>query len=182
MRYANPTRQGSKSAAPRGFSLIELLIVVAIILIIAAIAIPNFMRARITANETAAVSNMRTIITAQVTYSSTYGNGFAPNLPALNGPGPASCNGANLIDNVLAAGQKTGYSYGLTPGLPVLVVPPGCGAAGVSSFMVTATPLAVGTTGQRSFCALEGGLIRQDPSGVLIAAGACIPPLRPAIQ
>ena len=180
MRNAKQTRT-SKVWDPRGFSLIELLIVIAIILIIAAIAIPNFMRSRMAANETAAVSNLRTIGTANVVYSSTYGNGFAPNLVTLTGAGLATCNSAGLIDNVLATGQKSGYLYGYTPGVPVLLVPPGCGAAGATSYMLTATPVVVGTTGQRSFCALEGGLIRQDPAGALIAAGACVPPLA-AIQ
>ncbi len=182
MRNADKTRQEGSHWDARGFSLIELLIVIAIILIIAAIAIPNFMRSRMAANETAAVTNLRTIVTAQVAYSSSYGNGFSPTLLALNGGGAASCNSAGLIDNVLAGGQKTGYNYALTPGIAVLLVPAGCAVAGVNNFMVTATPTSVGTTGQRSFCALENGLIRQDPSGVLIGAGACIPPLRPAIQ
>lgn len=182
MRVTKPTRQSSGPRANRGFSLIELLIVVTIILIIAAIAIPNFLRSRMSANETAAITNIRTIVTAQVAYHSTYGNGFAPNLLSLNGAGPVSCASSGFIDNVLAGGQKTGYTYGLTPGVPVVTVPPGCPAAGVVNFMLTATPTVVGSTGQRSFCSLENGLIRQDPSGVLIGAGACVPPLRPAIQ
>jgi type II secretory pathway pseudopilin PulG len=162
--------------------LIELLIVIAIILIIAAIAIPNFMRSRMAANETAAVSNMRTIVTANVVYSSTYGNGFAPSLLAMTDAGLANCNAAALIDNVLAGGQKSGYGYGYTPGVAVLIVPAGCGVAGTTNFMLTATPLGVGSTGQRSFCTLENGLIRQDPTGALIGVGNCTPPLRPAIQ
>jgi prepilin-type N-terminal cleavage/methylation domain-containing protein len=181
MRNADKTRQKGSPRDARGFSLIELLIVVAIILIIAAIAIPNFMRSRMAANETAAVSNMRTIITANVVYSSTYSNGFAPTLLTLTGGPLANCTAASLIDNVLATGQKSGYGYTYTPGIAVLVIPPGCGAAGATSYNLAATPLAVGTTGQRSFCAQENGLIRQDPSGALIAAGACIPPLA-AIQ
>ena len=88
----------------KGFSLIELLIVVAIILIIAAIAIPNLLRARITANETSAVGSVRAINTATVQYSSTYGNGFPPSLASLGPAAPANCNAADLIDQVLAAG------------------------------------------------------------------------------
>jgi len=179
---ADNRRPELEARADRGFSLIELLIVIAIILVIAAIALPNFMRARMTANETAAVTNIRTIITAQVAYISTYSNGYAPNLMALDGAGLATCNNAGYIDDVLATGQKTGYLYAMNPGIPVTTVPPGCAAAGVVNFMVTATPIAVGTTGQRSFCSLENGLIRQDPSGVLIGVGNCVPPLRPAIQ
>lgn len=174
--HGNQERAENKGRRDAGFSLIELLIVIAIILVIAAIAIPNFLRSRMTANETAAVSNIRTIVTAQVVYISTYGNGYAPNLAMLDGAGLATCNGAALIDNVLATGQKTGYNYALTPGIPVTIVPPGC-AAGAVNFMITATPTVLGTTGQRSFCALEGGLIRQDPTGAPIAVGNCVAPL-----
>ncbi|HXJ86868.1 MAG TPA: prepilin-type N-terminal cleavage/methylation domain-containing protein, partial [Candidatus Binatia bacterium] len=91
----------------KGFSLIELLIVVAIILIIAAIAIPNLLRARMAANESSAVSSIRTINTAEVTYNSTYPTtGFAANLVSLGGPIGAACvpavANACLIDAVLA--------------------------------------------------------------------------------
>ena len=91
----------------KGFSLIELLIVVAIILIIAAIAIPNLLRARMAANESSAVSSIRTINTAEVTFNSTYPTtGFAPTLLALGGPIGAACvpavANACLIDAVLA--------------------------------------------------------------------------------
>jgi len=90
----------------KGFSLIELLIVVAIILIIAAIAIPNLLRSRMAANEASAVGSLRTINTAEVTYQTTYPNvGFAANIGALGGAAP--CNVATqaascLIDDVLS--------------------------------------------------------------------------------
>src|SRR6266702_3508287 len=92
----------------KGFSLIELLIVVAIILIIAAIAIPNLLRSRIAANESSAVGSMRSINTAQVTYASSYPDvGFAANLGVL-GPNSGSTSvtstAAGLIDNVLGCG------------------------------------------------------------------------------
>src|SRR4051812_14993355 len=94
----------------KGFSLIELLIVVAIILIIAAIAIPNLLRSRIAANEASAVGSIRTINTSEVTYASTYPNqGFAT-LANLGGAGGSS-TGAGLIDSVLASGTKSGYVF-----------------------------------------------------------------------
>src|SRR6204780_4063819 len=101
----------------KGFSLIELLIVVAIILIIAAIAIPNLLRARIAANESSAVASVRTLNTAQISYNSAYPTvGFASTLGALAGTSctPPSSAGACLIDSVLAAGQKNGYSFTVT--------------------------------------------------------------------
>ena len=102
-----------KRSTSSGFSLIELLIVVAIILIIAAIAIPNLIRARIAANQASAVESCRTVTSAEVLYNVAYDNGFAPSLSALGGPvsGAASATNAQLIDEVLSAGEKSGYLF-----------------------------------------------------------------------
>src|ERR1700674_3481337 len=101
----------------KGFSLIELLVVVAIILIVAAIAIPNLLQARVAANEASAVGSLRTINTAMITYNENYPTvGFAPTLAALGGTNcPTSDQtGACLIDSLLAAGTKSGYSFAAT--------------------------------------------------------------------
>jgi prepilin-type N-terminal cleavage/methylation domain-containing protein len=151
----------------KGFSLIELLIVVAIILIIAAIAIPNLLRARIAANEASAVGSVRTINTAQVTYSTTYGTGFTT-LAQLGGA--AGCVAAPatacLIDPVLTVGTKSGY---------VVATVPGTGAGTVlspfQSFEVNATPVST-STGTRAFCSDQSGVIRYNTTGAAIGTAA----------
>ena len=100
----------------QGFSLIELLIVVAIILIIAAIAIPNFIRARISANEASAVTSMHAVSTAEIGYSTTYpAVGFSVALSDLGDGGVGSCpatpTAACFLDASLASGQKSGYKF-----------------------------------------------------------------------
>ena len=138
----------------KGFSLIELLIVIAVIMVIAGIAIPNFIRSKMRANESGAVANMRTITTANVVYSTTYGAGFGPSLAALGGdPTTPSATSAGLIDSVLSAGVKSGYIYTYTAA--------SVDAAGnYQSFSVTADPVAPGTTGDRHFYTDQTNVIR----------------------
>lgn len=142
----------------QGFSLIELLIVVAIILIMAAIAVPNYLRSRLVANESSAAESVRTINTSLVTYSTVYQSvGFPVNMAALGGASPctASSTSACLLDSVLSAGTKAGYVFayandGFTPSV---------------SYTVTATPVVLGTSGQRMFCSNETSVIRVATSG-----------------
>ena len=142
----------------KGFSLIELLIVVAIILIIAAIAIPNLLRSRISANESSAVGSIRSINTAEVTYSSTYPNvGFSTTMAELGGAGAcvASSAAACLIDATLAgattaATPKSGFffTYASPGGSPAVL------------YTVTGDAAVQNQTGQRSFFSDQSGVIR----------------------
>ena len=149
----------------KGFSLIELLIVVAIILIIAAIAIPNLLRARMAANESSAASSIRTINTAEVTYYSSYpATGYSA-LAALGGAAspcvPAIAN-ACLIDNNLATNGggngKSGYNF-------AAVAAAVGGGALLSQYAANGAPIVFQQTGNRAFCSTEDAVVRQDVAG-----------------
>ena len=140
----------------KGFSLIELLIVVAIILIIAAIAIPNLLRSRIAANQASAVGSLRTLNTSEVTYSSTFNIGFSQTMGYLQPPDPASpsSTAAGLIDSVLAAGTKSGYSFAYSPG-------PTDSSSKINTYSFTAVPIS-SSTGTNFYYTDQSGVIRQN--------------------
>ena len=172
----------------KGFSLIELLIVVAIILIIAAIAIPNLLRARIAANESSAVSSIRTVTTAEVTYQTAYPTiGYAvgaTGLAYLGGPLGKGCTPGSttacLIDSVLAnngnpAGSgKSGYTFNTGAGTIMSSLAIG--------YTVQARPVSANQTGIRGFCAEEDAVLRVDPLGVCSNSEAGILAFNPLNQ
>jgi len=152
----------------KGFSLIELLIVVAIILIIAAIAIPNLLRARIAANESSAVASIRTINTAMISYNSAYPTvGFSATLANLAGTSctPPTSTSACLIDTQLASGSKSGYTFAAA----------GSGGPPASSYYAAASPITANQTGNRSFCSIADAVVRYSTAALTSCAGTETP-------
>ena len=157
-----------------GFSLIELLIVIAIILVMAALALPNLLRARASANEASAVGSIRAIKTAEISYFNAYPTvGYAATLASLGGAPPCTPGQATacLLDDFLATaiagtGGKSGYVFS-AEGL--------AGGSLNSGYVAGSIPVTYGQTGFRLFCANEDGVIRSSttPGAMPTTTAAC---------
>jgi type IV pilus assembly protein PilA len=169
IRKSNGRLQGAGMAIT-GLIFGYLVIAFIPILIIAAIAIPNLLRARIAANESSAVASVRTLNTAQVSYNSAYPKvGFAASLSNLSGTScsPPSSTGACLIDTVLASGTKHGYVFALS----------GVTGTPASTYQFVASPIVPKQTGVRYFCSLEDGVVRYS-SATISTCDATVDPLQ----
>ena len=148
-----------------GFTLMELLIVISIMLILMLIAIPNFSGMKMQANELSAQQSLRTIYQAEIQYETNYpANGFSCSLPALGGTpssGAPSATQAQVLQGDLASGQKSGYTFAIVNCTKVTVN----NQDQYTSFEVTAVPQAVGKTGHRGFCIDQQSQIKIDPAG-----------------
>ena len=145
----------------KGFSLIELLIVVAIILIIAAIAIPNLLRSKIAANQASAVASLRTLNTSSVLYNTNYQQ-YPTAISQMGTSGAASSTSADLIDSVLAGGQKSGYNFTWTGG----------GTTG--TYSINANPVTPNQTGTIYYYTDQSLVIRSNASATATSADPAI--------
>jgi len=145
----------------KGFSLIELLIVVAIILIIAAIAIPNLLRSKIAANQASAVASLRTLNTSSVLYNTNYQQ-YPTAISQMGTSGAATSTSADLIDSVLAGGQKSGYNFTWTGG----------GTTG--TYSINANPVTPNQTGTVYYYTDQSLVIRSNASATATSADPAI--------
>jgi type IV pilus assembly protein PilA len=154
-----------RSQRESGFTLMELLIVISIMLILMLIAIPNFAGMKMQANRTSAIQSLRAIYQAEIQYQTNYpANGFACSLPALGGDpkaGPPSPTAAQVLQSDLAAGQKSGYTFNIVNCTKVSVNNQDM----FTSYEATAVPQAVGKTGHEGFCIDQQGEVKADPTG-----------------
>jgi type IV pilus assembly protein PilA len=153
----------SERTRQRGFTLMELLIVMSIMIILMLIAIPNFISMKASANETSAMQSLRAIYQAQIQYQTSFpANGFACSLAALGGnatAGPPSPQAAQVLQGELAQGQKSGYTFNIVNCTKVN------NQDMFTSYEATAVPQAVGKSGHKGFCIDQAGEIKADLSG-----------------
>jgi type IV pilus assembly protein PilA len=154
-----------KQKLERGFTLMELLIVMSIMIILMLIAIPNFISMKASADETSAMQSLRAIYQAQIQYQTSYpANGFACSLATLGGnssSGPPTATAAQVLQGDLAAGQKSGYTFNIVNCSKVTVNNQDM----YTSYEATAVPQSVGKTGHKGFCIDPAGEIKSDPAG-----------------
>jgi type IV pilus assembly protein PilA len=161
-----PNRGGDgQMTYQRGFTLLELMIVIALIMILAAVAIPCLTDSKISTNEASAVASLRAISTAEVSYQAVYG-GYAESLANLGGADPCtkSAETACLLDQSLAGGMKSGYRFVAVGGNP--------SGGSNTSYATGAAPEVFDRTGRRQFCSTDKNVIRVD----LNTSGSTIPP------
>ncbi len=165
MMFFSRRRFGFRPGSESGFTLMELLIVISIMLILMLIAIPNFSGMKMQANETSAIQSLRAIYQAEIQYQTNYpAQGFACSLPALGGStsaGAPSPTQAQVLQGDLAAGQKSGYTFSVVNCTKVSVN----NQDQYTGYEATAVPQAVGKTGHRGFCIDQQGEVKADPAG-----------------
>jgi type IV pilus assembly protein PilA len=187
-------RAHERQTQPPGFSVIELLIVIAIVVVIAAIAIPNLLRSKVAANEATAIGSLRNIMSAEAAYKAMYGLGYSNDLSSLGGTSSdaqPSCTSALLLDAELAKNvigdktQKSGYEITFTPGeeafKPDLPVPPACAVGKADGYAVQADPVDAAAA-KRHFCTDVSGVIRFDPNREIDVTSAQCSPSAPPLQ
>jgi len=153
-----------------GFSLIELLVVVAIMLVVAGLSIPSILRSRVAADEAAAASTIKLLNSAEITYNSTYPTvGYASTLAVLGGTNcnPPGSTQACLIDTVLAAGTKSGYSFTI-PAASVTGTP-------ASTYQIIAAPILFDYYGMRYFCSYADAVVRANSTTITTCDGTVMP-------